>query len=60
VFSKKLSKFQQVFFKTTGYFTLAFFEKVLKNLVGFAVKPKQSIASTKQPIVFLKTLTKFC
>jgi len=51
VFSKKLS---------TGCFTLAVFEKVLKNFVDFAVKPKQSIVLTKQPIVFLKTLTELC
>jgi len=30
------------------------------NLVDFAVKPIQSVISTKQPIVFLIFLTKFC
>jgi len=52
-FLKSCQNFKRLFFKTTGYFTLAIFEKVLKHLVDFAVKPKQSIVSTKQPIVFL-------
>jgi len=29
-------------------------------LVDFAVKPKQSIVFSKQPIVFLQTETEFC
>jgi len=67
VFSKKLSKFQQVVFQNNRLFYLSSYEKVLKNLVDFAVKPKQSIVSTKQSIVstkqqivFLKTITEFC
>jgi len=59
-FQKICQNSNRLFFKTTGCFTLAVFEKVLKNLVDFSVKPKQSIVSTKQPIVFLKILTKFC
>jgi len=30
------------------------------NLVDFAVKPIQSVISTKQPTVFLTILTEFC
>jgi len=30
------------------------------NLVDFAVKPIQSVVSTKQPTIFLTALTKFC
>jgi len=41
---------------------LGFFKLVLAglNLVDFAVKPYQSVISTKQPIVFLILLTEFC
>jgi len=45
-------------FETTGCFTLAVFEKGIEKL-DFAVKSIQPIVSTKESIVFLKTLTKF-
>ena len=54
-----LLKFQQVVFWNNKLFYLSSFWKGFEKL-DFAVKTKQPIVLTKQSIVFLKTLTKFC
>jgi len=57
-FLKSYQNFNRLF-ETTGCFTLAVFEKGFEKL-DFVVKSIQPIVSTKQSIVFLKTLTEFC
>jgi len=54
-----LSSFNKLKFESAGCFTLAVFEKGFAKL-DFSVKSIQPIVSTKQSIVFLKTLTEFC
>ena len=61
-FLKSSQNFNKLFFETIGCFTLVVSEKGWKlfDLVDFVVKPNQSIVSTKESIVFLKTLIEFC
>jgi len=54
-----LSSFNKLKFRNNRLFYLSSFLKGFEKL-DFAVKSIQPIASTKQLIVFLKTLTEFC
>jgi len=62
VFYEESEKQPIVFFFQSVVSYLRFLKLVLAdlNLGDFAVKPIQSVISTKQPTIFLTVLTKFC